>query len=238
VIRDVIIIKDGIPLFNKNFSSDINVFSQPNSLILLSGFFSALNSFSDTFNNLGSIKELKLSNTDLCVSFLRDTEIPNLLFLATYDECSSVFNVQKTLEELSKSFLRIYDLNKILNWSGNIDDFSSFEDEANQYIRENNDLEKICEKNSDFKEKNVNLLISHQNRGEEHPYYYKFIPNFKNSKKIKPQYYLTGHTSNKIFEHINGKKSIDIIANDLNLNHEQVFNVCKSLCKMGFISLN
>jgi len=49
MIHDFLIIKDGLPLLFKNFSITKNIFSEADSLILVSGFFSALNSFSDSF---------------------------------------------------------------------------------------------------------------------------------------------------------------------------------------------
>lgn len=238
MISDVIVIKDGIPLFRKNFSSTENVFSHTNNAILLSGFFSALNSFSDLFNSLGSIKELKLSNTDLCLSFLRDKKIPNLLFLAIYDDYSNIFNVQKTLKKISKAFLKLYGLNRITHWCGNIDEFSSFEDIASQFILENNELDLFRENYIDSSKETLTILKSGKTERKKPPDYYNLVPVFKFSKKVNPQYYLTGKTSSIVFEQINGKKSIEKIATDLNINHEQVFNICKSLSKMGFISLD
>ena len=58
MICDVLIIKDGLPLLSKSFceSTDIkNLFSEVDNLIMVSGFFSALNSFSDSFEDLGTI---------------------------------------------------------------------------------------------------------------------------------------------------------------------------------------
>ena len=53
MIHDFLIIKDGLPLLSRNFTNSINVFSQSDTLILVSGFFTALNSFSDSFEDLG-----------------------------------------------------------------------------------------------------------------------------------------------------------------------------------------
>ena len=72
MIRDIVIIKDGIPLLSKNFSNSEQLFSKTDDLIMISGFFSALNSFSDQFDDLGSISELKLSNNDFCVLYMFD----------------------------------------------------------------------------------------------------------------------------------------------------------------------
>ena len=65
MISDILIIKDGLPLISANLTNSKNIFSQEDNLLMISGFFSALNSFSDSFEELGSISELKLSKNDL-----------------------------------------------------------------------------------------------------------------------------------------------------------------------------
>ena len=107
MICDVLIIKDGLPLLSKSFTNSSNVknmFSEIDNLIMVSGFFSALNSFSDSFEDLGTISELKLSNNNLKLSFLKDPNIPELIFLATYDKNSELKNVQKFLSKISNLF--------------------------------------------------------------------------------------------------------------------------------------
>ena len=113
MIHDFLIIKDGLPLLSRNFTNSINVFSQSDTLILVSGFFTALNSFSDSFEDLGTISELKLSNNDLKLSFLKDNSIPNLIYLATFDESSKSVNVKRVLRKISRTFLQKYNISEI-----------------------------------------------------------------------------------------------------------------------------
>ena len=131
MIKDVVIIKDGIPLLSKNFSNSEQLFSKTDDLIMISGFFSALNSFSDQFDDLGSICELKLSNTDSQLSFLRDRSIPNLIYLASFDEKSKGVNVQRYLRKISNTFLRKYNIDQITKWRGRANTFKSFEEIIN-----------------------------------------------------------------------------------------------------------
>ncbi|MFW9771000.1 MAG: hypothetical protein ACFFFB_01860 [Candidatus Heimdallarchaeota archaeon] len=255
MIRDVIIIKDGLPLFNKSYSISSNptrtrnVFSQTDNLIMVSGFFTALNSFSDSFEDLGTISELKLSNNDLKLSFLKDSSIPNLIYLATYDENSKAVNVQRVLRKISSSFLNKYNINQILNWNGKINSFKSFENVLNIYITEEQE-----EKEQEFKEKVTELFktveekINEESRllamqteiehTEDLPEYCQKIPKFTSSNKVNPKYYLTGATACNVYSEIDGKKSIQIITKRLNLEHNQVYNICKNLIKLGFISLS
>jgi len=254
MIRDIIIIKDGLPLFNKSYpissypAKGENVFSKADDLIIISGFFTALNSFSDSFEDLGTISELKLSNNELKLSFLKDSSIPNLIYLATYDENSKGVNVQRVLRKISSSFLNKYNINQILNWNGKIDMFKSFEDILNVYVTEERE-----EKEEEFKEKvnelfkSVEEKINEESRlfamqiesesTEDLPEYCYKIPKFIGSNKINPKYYLTGVTACKVYSEIDGKKSINSITKRLNLEHEKVYNICKNLIKLGFINL-
>ncbi|MFX1366079.1 MAG: hypothetical protein ACFFCE_06870 [Promethearchaeota archaeon] len=249
MICDVIIIKDGLPLFSKSFSNSSNIkhlLSQEDNLIMISGFFSALNSFSDSFEDMGTITELKLSNNNLKLSFLKDLNIPDLIYLATYDNKSELLEVQAFLKKISRSFLKEYRIEQIINWNGKLNSFKNFE-EILKLILKNED-KKNQDKENDRILEFFNSFIEDDIKPsepkkeikdtEENPDYYKFIPIFTTSKKINPKYYLTGDSSCKVYNQINGEKTIDQIANNLNLNQNQVYNVCKNLIKMGFIRLN
>lgn len=254
MICDIVIIRDGLPLLSKSFnasSSSQTLFTQGDNLIMASGFFSALNSFSDSFEDLGNISELKLSNNNLKVSFLRDSSIPNLIFLATYDENSKGFTVQSVLKKISRTFLQKYHNNQILEWNGRKDTFKSFEQEITRYIKE--EQEKIKPKSNQNVndvlnslgikiEDTANSVIARIDKNEEKdvslPEYYDHIPRFTISKKINPKFYLTGETSHNVFYQIDGKKSIEIIARELGIDPEKVYNISKNLIKLGFISLS
>jgi len=145
MICDVLIIKDGLPLLSTNFSNSSNtknLFSEVDNLIMVSGFFSALNSFSDSFEDLGTISELKLSNNNLKLSFLKDSNVPDLIYLATYDKNSELTNVQKFLKKLSYNFLKEFNINQISNWNGRLDSFKSFENIIKHYIEEEDSKKK------------------------------------------------------------------------------------------------
>ncbi len=75
---------------------------------------------------------------------------------------------------------------------------------------------------------------------EEMPEYYGFIPNFVGSasKIINPKNYLTGDSSYKIYNKIDGKRSINQITKELSMEQIKVYNICKNLVKMGFITFN
>jgi hypothetical protein len=249
MIHDFIIIKDGLPLLVKNFSNPSNVFCHSDSLIMISGFFTALNSFSDSFEDLGTISELKLSNNELKLSFLKDCSIPNLIYLATYDETSKAVNVQRILRKISKTFLKKYNINQILNWSGRRNAFKSFDE-----ILENYQYEEIEENDLHFKErvldlfKNVEEKLNEESdlialredsrKSQSVPEYCIQVPKSVSSLNINPKHYLTGEKSYQVFNKIDGKSSIEDIAKELSISHIEVYNICKNLIKLGFITIN
>jgi len=248
MIHDFLIIKDGLPLLFKNFSIAKNIFSESDSLIMVSGFFSALNSFSDSFEDLGSISELKLSNNDLKLSFLKDASIPNLIYIATYDEESKPINILRILRKIARTFIQKFNIENILNWSGNVNYFKSFDPILTAFQEE-----ELKESDTGFKERVVALFKCVEEKINEEtnlltlkskldpppnlPSYCNQIPRFTSLKKINPKYYITGETSHKVYYQIDGKKSIRQITESLDLKHEQVYNICKSLVKFGFVNL-
>ncbi len=249
MICDVLIIKDGLPLYSKSFCNSANIknlFSEIDNLVMISGFFSALNSFSDSFEDLGTISELKLSNNNLKLSFLKDSNIPDLIYLATYDKNSSHLNIQRFLKNISELFLKEFDINQILKWNGRLDSFESFGSVIEQHIKEQerikqdqyNDKVEDWIKSFESEPDNSFQEINEPEIVDSTPEYYNYIPIFTTSKRINPKYYLTGKTSCKVYEQIDGKKSINQISDQLNVNQNQVYSICKNLIKMGFISLH
>lgn len=249
MICDVLIIKDGLPLLSKSLCNSTNIknlFSEIDNLIMVSGFFSALNSFSDSFDDLGTISELKLSNNNLKLSFLKDLNIPDLIYLASYDKNSKHIDVQRFLKKISESFLKEFNIDQILKWNGRLDSFKSYGNVIERFIEEEERTKK-----AQYNDQVVDWLRSFENEPDEGPKqrteseivesipeYYNYIPIFTSTKKINPKYYLTGEKSFKVYNHIDGKKSIIQISNQLKIQQNKVYNICKNLIKMGFISLN
>ena len=249
MICDVLIIKDGLPLLSKSFCNSTNiknVFSEIDDLIMVSGFFSALNSFSDSYEDLGTISELKLSNNNLKLSFLKDENIPDLIYLATYDKKSNHIDVQEFLKKISDSFLKEFDIDQILKWNGRLNSFSSFNTIIERIIKEE---EKTMQ--AQYNDQVVDWIRSFDRQPVETqkkpiesesveltPEFYNYIPIFTTAKKINPRYYLTGENSFKVYDQIDGRKSINQISGNLNIQQNQVYNICKNLIKLGFISLN
>ncbi|MGQ4875876.1 MAG: hypothetical protein ACP6IY_17565 [Promethearchaeia archaeon] len=244
MIRDLVIIKDGMPLLTKSFSGQDSPFKKTDNLIMLSGFFTAINSFSDQFEGLGSVSELRLSNAeDMKISFLRDPSLPNLIYVATFDDQSKSVNVQRALRKISKTFIKKYNIEKILNWRGRKDTFKAFEEVLEQYI-----IEEKEESEKNFKEKVITLFNNVKEKLEEDdetkkslnathkPEFFDLIPIPKIKGKINPKYYISGKKSLQILSCVDGSKTIEEISKELKIAPEEIFKVCKNLVKLGFLS--
>ena len=234
MIRDLVIIKDGVPLLSKNLSNyEKSVFAEENDLIMLSGFFSALNSFGNQFKNLGSISELKLSNSNLKLSFLSDTKIQNMVYLATYDENSNSIDVKRFLNNVSHDFTTRFGADQIKKWAGRREIFESFEEIVDNLVEDDGKGYKNYTNNKEIQD-----LDPEQDIPQKYPNYYGYIPRFKISTKINPENYLTGESAHHVFNKIDGIKSISQIAEELNMEKERIYAICKNLIKFGFISLS
>jgi len=234
MIRDLVIIKDGVPLLSKKFgNNEKSVFAQENDLIMLSGFFSALNSFGNQFKNLGSISELKLSNSNLKLSFLNDINIQNMVYLATFDENSNSVDVKRFLYNVSRGFSKKFGAEQIIKWAGRREVFESFEDIVEDILEDDE---------KDYDNYNNNELIpflgTESNSDQKIPDFYDYKPYFKTSRKINPEHYLTGESAYNVFNQIDGRKSISQIADQLDMEKERVYAICKNLIKFGFISFS
>ncbi|MFX0073626.1 MAG: hypothetical protein ACFFAO_21320, partial [Candidatus Hermodarchaeota archaeon] len=189
-------------------------------------------SFSDHFNNLGFIRELKLSNTDLKLSFLKDKNT-NTIYLATFDNNSNSIDVHKFLKKISQNFLNKYNISQLKHWDGRRERFETFEREIDKHFK----FSEVEEKEIDNNKSKNEIIIQKEDELNEVPKFYNYVPNFRSKKKINPKYYITSETSHQVFDHIDGKKNIFQIAKIVNLEVNQVYGICKSLVKFGFISL-
>jgi hypothetical protein len=238
-------------MFSKNFTDRKNFISDQSNLILVSGFLSALNSFSEEFEDLGSIKELKLSQSNFRLAFLKDNSIPNLIYLASFDEETNSVNVERFLKKMSHKFLKKYTINKIADWDGRSEIFESFTETVKNYIEKESDPNK-----QGSEDEIVNLFKEIQNNIEEisekdlkmrnlsqpteknvDSIFQRIIPISEISEDFNPEFYLTGDISKKVLKNIDGRKSIYALSKELNLTEEKIYNICKNLVKLGFLRL-
>jgi hypothetical protein len=182
----------------------------------------------------------------LKLSFLRDPHVPEIIFLATFDKSSDVKSVQRFLNKISGLFFEKFGIEQISKWNGKLGSFKTFEDTIESCVNENKAEEqtkpdtKAFDWLTSFESEEITEMKEEVEPINSDPEYYSFIPSFisSSSKGIDPRNYLTGDTSYKIYEKIDGIKSINQITIELSMEQNKVYNICKNLVKLGFISLN
>jgi len=186
-----------------------------------------------------------MENSNLKLSFLRGSHVPEIIFLATFDKDSDLKSVQRFLNKISGLFFEKFDINQISNWNGKLDSFKSFENIIEKSINENETEKqtqhdtKVFDWLTSFETDDSVIIEKDVEANKSVPEYYSSIPIFVGSAShINPKNYLVGEISYKVFEKIDGTKNINQITKELSMEQIKVYNICKNLVKLGFISLN
>jgi hypothetical protein len=145
-----------------------------------------------------------------------------------------------------RTSLKEFDIHQITNWNGRLNSFRSFETVMEQCIKNEQRKEdkeydsQVLDWIKSF-ETGKDIISQREDRNDledVEPDYFRYIPIFTTSKKINPKHYLTGDVSCKVYETIDGQKTITQITEEVNAKQKKVYNICKNLVKMGFISFN
>ncbi|NPE07708.1 MAG: hypothetical protein GNW80_05460 [Asgard group archaeon] len=138
MIQNLIIIKDGSTLLSDNYGSCHSLHGNP---ILLSGFFDALISFSEEFEQ-GSLDQLKFKNTN--VNFLKSD---GLLYIIVSDLDDSFTTISTKLRRIARLFFREYGT-FLTDFSGEITSFDNFK----KTLLDSGIAQKNCGKHSECSE--------------------------------------------------------------------------------------
>ncbi|MHA1370174.1 MAG: hypothetical protein ACTSRA_10720 [Promethearchaeota archaeon] len=132
ILQDIYIInKDGLCLFERHYSEKMD----PH---LFSGFITALNTVA---SQLG--EEKGLTNFTLGDNKYILIKHNNLLFVGNYNNKVGVKKAYKELEKVVNIFFSVYSFDDIMNWNGDADFFSGFE----EHIKDS--LESVAKKFED-----------------------------------------------------------------------------------------
>jgi len=116
MIQNLIIIKDGTTLLSENFGSCHDLHGNP---LLISGFFDALISFSEEFEQ-GSLDQLKFKNSN--VNFLKSD---GLLYIIVSDLNDSLASISNKLRRIERLFFGEYG-KFLIDFNGEISSFDKF----------------------------------------------------------------------------------------------------------------
>jgi hypothetical protein len=116
MLQNLIIIKDGSTLFNESFGDCHQLTSNP---LLLSGFFEALLSFADEFEQ-GKLEYITFQNAQ--VYFITKKRI---IFVAIFDKKDRISTVKKNMKIITSEFFNQFHIN-LTKFNGNINVFYDF----------------------------------------------------------------------------------------------------------------
>ena len=116
MIQNLIIIKDGTTLLSENFGNCNSLHGNP---ILLSGFFDALVSFSEEFEQ-GSLDQLKFKDSN--VNFLKSN---GLLYIIVSNLDDSFTTISTKLKKIARLFFGEYG-EFLIDFNGEITSFDKF----------------------------------------------------------------------------------------------------------------
>ena len=126
MILDFVILRDGLPVFTMNFDPKKGLSHDQQKFTLISGFFSAIDTFVNSVEHLGEVSEIKMSSNTYFA--FKKTKITGgfLLFILITDEETPRFYRRNIISEASGAFIDQYSQTLDDNWSGNIDIYRNF----------------------------------------------------------------------------------------------------------------
>ena len=128
MMQNIIIIDDGIALFNKNFGECHKLDSNP---ILLAAFFDAMFKFAAEFDQ-GISEQMKFKNSN--INYLKENK---MLFIVISDPKDNANVIQSKLNKIAELFNERYH-NVLPNYNGEISLFNDFSNLLELKIAEKN----------------------------------------------------------------------------------------------------
>ncbi len=126
MILDFVILRNGLPIYTMNFDPEKGVSYDKQKFTLISGFFSAIDTFIESVETLGEVSEIKMSTNTLFA--FKKVPIPDglLLFVLTTDEETPKYHRKVIIEEVSSAFISNFQETLNHSWGGNIQIYNSF----------------------------------------------------------------------------------------------------------------
>ncbi|MHA1110584.1 MAG: hypothetical protein ACTSRE_05745 [Promethearchaeota archaeon] len=219
MLNDLFILKNGLPIFTRNDCLYDNSRASEDQITMISGFLSAINSFANNVDTLGSMKEMKME--DVSFLFFKPPNDNNLLFVGASKGKDQGMLVEAMLKKISSAFIRRFPFITENKWDGETEIFKDFENILENIINHNESLENPQECQGGNISKFEAGLIPH--------------------KRIKKIYergiydLFSSNDSKLVFQAIDGMKDLDTIAEESDVPLARVYSLCKSFIKMGLV---
>lgn len=185
MLNDLFILRNGLPIYVRSIKIDensckISTTLNNEQITIISGFFSAINSFAARMGIWGDIEELKM-NSDTKFSFYKHYN-DNILFVSSSNKHTDPHTTEMILKKIAEEFFHRFPDIEERKWEGNIDIFNDFDFIVKNVIKETEYILKSLNTN-DIKKKDEELIVKPYNN---------------DYKKFGPEKVLMNHLSNKI----------------------------------------
>ncbi|MHA1341975.1 MAG: hypothetical protein ACTSO2_18555 [Promethearchaeota archaeon] len=227
MIENIFILKNGLPIYTGSLikrEKQNAAFEGEENITMMSGFFSALNSFANTVGNFGDMKEIKLNKVKFSFFIPNEARNANLLFVSQSNAKTSEQAIESLLNRISSKFLRKYPSVLKKEWNGRAEIFESFTE----------DIEEIISKSIKSKMQDI---YNHNSQNSDYlNTFSKIIPKKMIDSNQNIEDFLSGDLAIKIFKKIDGYSSIEQIAEKIEISKEKIWLFCKSFAKRGLVS--
>ncbi|MHA1731733.1 MAG: hypothetical protein ACTSU5_07300 [Promethearchaeota archaeon] len=248
MIRDLYIIKNGIPVVSKSWraTGGGSRGGLPPHVddTMITGFLSAMASFVEEMGE-GQMREIKTSSRER-FSFYRPPRQQDLLFVARADALLNQKVCQTFLRRVSGRFMKDFGAEVLEGWKGKAETFNSFQerlDDLSEYIPE-----RYLGAGGDADESDGSPRggAGGGTRCRPSPAtgksWVSVVPVLSEGASDIPREELVagvchGLESKRVLLAVDGRKSISEIASTLQVPPERVFQFCKSLIKVGVLAL-
>ncbi|MHA1819661.1 MAG: hypothetical protein ACTSU2_01315 [Promethearchaeota archaeon] len=140
-IYEIFILKNGLPIYNFSLDNRNNQNKlEQQKLTMISGFFSAINTFAENIENFGKIKELKMSR-NIKFSFYKPENTILIIISSSYQVLHEY--IEEILKGISDRFIQKYSEVLKRKWDGKVDVFGQFDNDIREFLNEYNEELKI-----------------------------------------------------------------------------------------------
>ncbi|MBD3353556.1 MAG: hypothetical protein GF364_18880 [Candidatus Lokiarchaeota archaeon] len=141
MLHNLYILRDGLPIFIKirkdikmhNTSNDVDMQNE-DKVTMISGFFSAINSFAQTIGNFGDMREIKMNQIKFSFYRRKEKEYDSLLFVGASNIEIPHRIIEKCLDQISSKFVARFPNSIKKHWNGKTEVYKVFEQELEDII--------------------------------------------------------------------------------------------------------
>ncbi|GAB4319140.1 MAG: hypothetical protein Kow0069_22580 [Promethearchaeota archaeon] len=233
MIRDVYVIKDGIPVLARSWRPAEAAEGELDQT-MLTGMLSAMSCFIEEMGTVGRVQAIRTSGNER-ITFHKPSGADDLLFVARSDAKVSTEACRAFLRRVSSKFLAQFGRERVARWDGAVDEFAGFEEQL-ETLREGMKWEVTTSESRP--EPTENLAKNPAATGRAGHLAVPALVGGEQSRDDVKTHACHGPASRRIVDAIDGKKTVAQLAEQLGLPASQVAGTCTYLAKLGVVQFN